>query len=188
MRKYSFNVNKKDSPNSMDILLLSLLSYVCVSGGKNVSFSEYFAYCLNGWSPWLRTGLCPRYDLRKLKHSTSFSSTPIETLYKKWSFSLRLFYSKCDQIRSYLQIWSHLLKKSLIENFIFCAVKRKRPVVKTYMMACNFSKFSFRRIYFFLEFFEKAGFLNIKIWTLWLTVIFPEPSWFVGFKSADNDR
>ena len=32
------------------------------------------------------------------------------------------FFGKCDQIRSYLQIWSHLLKKSLMENFIFCAV------------------------------------------------------------------
>ena len=32
------------------------------------------------------------------------------------------FFSKCDQIRSKLWIWSHLLKKSLMENFIFCAV------------------------------------------------------------------
>ena len=32
------------------------------------------------------------------------------------------FFSKCDQIRSFLRIWSHLLKKSLMENFIFCAV------------------------------------------------------------------
>ena len=30
------------------------------------------------------------------------------------------FFSKCDQIRS-LRIWSHLLKKLLIENFIFSA-------------------------------------------------------------------
>ena len=36
--------------------------------------------------------------------------------------SIKNFFSKCDQIRSFLQIWSHLLKKSLIENFIFCAV------------------------------------------------------------------
>ena len=27
-----------------------------------------------------------------------------------------------DQIRSFLRIWSHLLKKYLMENFIFCAV------------------------------------------------------------------
>ena len=39
-------------------------------------------------------------------------------------FSIKDFFSKCDQIRSFLRIWSHLLKKSLIENFIFCAVLR----------------------------------------------------------------
>ena len=33
------------------------------------------------------------------------------------------FFSKCDQISSFLRIWSHLSKKSLMENFIFCAVQ-----------------------------------------------------------------
>ena len=37
-------------------------------------------------------------------------------------FSIKNFFSKCDQIRRNLRIWSHLLKKSLMENFIFCAV------------------------------------------------------------------
>ena len=37
-------------------------------------------------------------------------------------FPVKDFFSKCDQIRWKLQIWSHLLKKSLMENFIFCAV------------------------------------------------------------------
>ena len=37
-------------------------------------------------------------------------------------FSIREFFSKCDQIRSFLRIWSYLLKKSFIENFIFCGV------------------------------------------------------------------
>ena len=32
------------------------------------------------------------------------------------------FFSKYDQIHSFLRIWSHLLKKSVTENFIFCAV------------------------------------------------------------------
>ena len=31
-------------------------------------------------------------------------------------------FSKPDQICSFLPIWSHLLKKSLMENFIFCAL------------------------------------------------------------------
>ena len=35
---------------------------------------------------------------------------------------MKEFSSKCDQICSFLQIWSHILKKSLMENFIFCAV------------------------------------------------------------------
>ena len=38
-------------------------------------------------------------------------------------FFIKDFFSKCDQIRRNLWIWSHLLKKSLIKNFIFaCAV------------------------------------------------------------------
>ena len=38
-------------------------------------------------------------------------------------FSIKDFSSKYDQIRSFLRIWSHLLEKSLKENFIFCTVK-----------------------------------------------------------------
>ena len=41
---------------------------------------------------------------------------------QKMKFSIKDFFSKCDQTRSFLRIWSHLLKKSLMENFIFCAV------------------------------------------------------------------
>ena len=37
-------------------------------------------------------------------------------------FSIKGFFSICDQIRSFLRIWSHLQKKSLMENFILCAV------------------------------------------------------------------
>ena len=37
-------------------------------------------------------------------------------------FSIEGFFSKCEQIRSFLRIQSHLLKKSLMENFISCAV------------------------------------------------------------------
>ena len=45
--------------------------------------------------------------LRKILHST------------KMKFPIKDFFSKCDQIRSLLWIWSHLLKKSLKENSIF---------------------------------------------------------------------
>ena len=46
---------------------------------------------------------------------------------KKMKYSIKDFLSKCDQIRSFLLIWSHLLKKSLIENFSFCAVVSLEP-------------------------------------------------------------
>ena len=36
--------------------------------------------------------------------------------------SIKDFFSKCDKIHSFLRIWSHLLKKSLAENFILYAV------------------------------------------------------------------
>ena len=41
---------------------------------------------------------------------------------QKVKFSITDFFSKCDQIRRKLRIWSHLLKKSLMGNFIFCSV------------------------------------------------------------------
>ena len=37
-------------------------------------------------------------------------------------FSIRSFFSKYEKIRSFLWIWSHLLKKSLMKSFNFCAV------------------------------------------------------------------
>ena len=41
---------------------------------------------------------------------------------QKTKFCMKDFSSKCDQIRRKLRIWSHLLKKFLMENFILCAV------------------------------------------------------------------
>ena len=41
---------------------------------------------------------------------------------QKMKFSIKDFFIKLDQIRRFLRIWSHLLKKFLMENFIFCAV------------------------------------------------------------------
>ena len=44
---------------------------------------------------------------------------------KKMKFSIRDFFCKCDQMHRKLRIWSHLQKKSLMENFIFCPVRGK---------------------------------------------------------------
>ena len=46
----------------------------------------------------------------------------VGTTAQKIKFSIKDFFSKYDQISKRLRIWLHLLKKSLMENFIFCAV------------------------------------------------------------------
>ena len=53
---------------------------------------------------------------------------------QKMKFSIKDFFSKCYQIRSFLRIWSHLLKKSLIENFIFCAVYKPPSMNSQYLI------------------------------------------------------
>ena len=42
---------------------------------------------------------------------------------QKMKFSIKDSFSKYDQTRRKLRIWSHLLKKSLMENFIFCTLR-----------------------------------------------------------------
>ena len=46
---------------------------------------------------------------------------------QKLKFPIKGFFSKCGQICSFLRIWSHLLKKSLIEILIFSAVTSAVP-------------------------------------------------------------
>ena len=40
--------------------------------------------------------------------------TLVSSLHKKWKFFIKDFFSKCDQFRRKLRIWSRLLKKSLM--------------------------------------------------------------------------
>ena len=42
--------------------------------------------------------------------------------YKKMGFYAKDFFSKCEKIHNEQRIWSHILKKSLMEDFTFCAV------------------------------------------------------------------
>ena len=41
---------------------------------------------------------------------------------QKMKFSIKDLFGKCNQICPKLGIWSHLLKKSIMKNLIFCAV------------------------------------------------------------------
>ena len=41
---------------------------------------------------------------------------------QKMKFSIKDFFGKYQEICTFLWIWLHLTKKSLMENFIFCAM------------------------------------------------------------------
>ena len=62
--------------------------------------------------------LCVSFEIIEALRTCIFQGTHCT----KNEFSIKDFLSKCDQISRKLQIWSHSLKKSLMENFIFCAV------------------------------------------------------------------
>ena len=55
---------------------------------------------------------------------------------QEMKFFAKDFFSKCHQIRRKLRIWSHLLKKSVMENFIFCAVHDWWALLTKYVALC----------------------------------------------------
>ena len=59
---------------------------------------------------------------RKILKQCSAQYQKIISTVEKMKLTIKDFLSKWDGIRSFLRIWSHLLNKSLMENFIFCAV------------------------------------------------------------------
>ena len=59
------------------------------------------------------------------KQLISYKKLEIGTTAQKMKFSIKDFFSKCDQIRSFVLIWSYLLEKFLMKNFIFWAVYTK---------------------------------------------------------------
>ena len=50
-------------------------------------------------------------------------------------FSIKDFFGKCDQIRWKLRVWSRLMKKFLMKNFIFCAVKIAETPIKIWRLS-----------------------------------------------------
>ena len=55
-------------------------------------------------------------------------------------FPIKDFFSKCDQINSFLQIWSHLLKKILNEKLLFLrSVGKYGP--KKHLSRKNFAQY-----------------------------------------------
>ena len=96
---------------------------------------------------------------------------------QKIKFFIKDFFSKCDQIHRKLRIWSHLLKKSWMENFsvsVSCLVILLRKILHLPL----------RRSYF-LEVFLWINFCNCKrIFAFFSFLDKDSHSWnlhFVGF-------
>ena len=84
-----------------------VIIFPCAASPKLNSRSYFLNYLCSKFT----TTLC---FLPKLCYSTS----------RKMKFPTNDLFSECDQIGSFLMILLHLLKKSLMENFIFCAVQK----------------------------------------------------------------
>ena len=72
---------------------------------------------------FLTSNLRLRYE--PMVRTSIMRSKNIQCLpYTEWKmkFCIKEFFGKCNQIRRKLRIWSHLLKKPLMENVIFCEV------------------------------------------------------------------
>ena len=68
------------------------------------------------------------FDLTILNQNHAFQLYVRIYTAQKMKFYIKDFFSKCDQICRKLLIWSHLLKKSLLENFIVCAVLKDHRI------------------------------------------------------------
>ena len=85
-------------------------------------------------------------------------------------FSITNFFSKCDQIRSFMRIWSHLLKKSVMENFSFCAVQKTTSDKVLFIISAHhenhikhfsLTRFNFHSEWYHLQYDDKVDTLGI---------------------------
>ena len=81
------------------------------------------------WPPFVsgQAGWCSLHTVFRFIGILMQSLIVLSMTAQKMKFSIKDLFSKCDRICSFLGIWSHLLKKSLMKNFIFifCAVYTK---------------------------------------------------------------
>ena len=86
---------------------------------KQKQIYSYFRGCLH--RPWKSLKWIFRFsaDFHIIYLLAKFSKERIKFTVHKMKFSIKDFFSKCDQIRKKLRIWSHLPEKSLMEDSIF---------------------------------------------------------------------
>ena len=102
-KKVSFSlvaIGRKTNKNK------NIISFVQVETQCSVTLKGIWKFT----QPWSK-GLRKRFVLERMQNSWTCTAQKIK-------FSIKDFFRK-------LRIWSHLLKKSLMENFLFCAVLKK---------------------------------------------------------------
>ena len=93
-------------------------------------------------------------------------------------FYIKNFFSECDQIHSFLQIWSHLLKKFLMKNFfvrclprIYSHLATKKNLIGKLHHLCSDKWIKWNRL--LLQKFPKAlSYIECKFWRIWAFIIF----------------
>ena len=107
-----FHTNSEDQKNIQNLPIFILPGPICRSVYKIFkTLEKTFLSLVLEESTWKSDvkHLVLTHGRKQLWHCT------------KMKFSIKDFFSKCDQIRSFLPLWSNLLKKFLMENFILCA-------------------------------------------------------------------
>ena len=82
---------------------------------KGAESWNYGKFCCFGNAIWSRVQMI----VTRIRNGWSKFRDLVTLTAQKMKFSIKDFFSKCDQMRRKLRIWPHLLKKSLMENFIF---------------------------------------------------------------------
>ena len=109
--------------------------------------------------------------------SCTFKSVSIHAVYtaQKMKFSIKNFFNKCDQIRRDVRIWSHLLKKFLMENFSFCAVIHRHESARILSRPCNGLRCTAQILCLVsgsrYSKMEQVNFLEGSLWKIWSDMV-----------------
>ena len=124
--------------------------------------SEFFVVGQPRWSTYIIVKLSLHHKKASYGPDIIAKSATIGTA-QNMKFAIKDFFSSYDQICCFLRIWSHLLKKSLMKNFIFCAVRCLSGFQRKYNSDLSVI-FLFR--FFCLSCFEKSSQRFELLWHL----------------------
>ena len=97
-----------------------LMKLLQMATGNAPQINSFFSQLLNGKIYYTPDNNKTRMVINKVSRFFNIVSLRIVPFTaQKMKFSITDFFSNREQIRTFLWIWSHLLKKTVMENFIF---------------------------------------------------------------------